>query len=41
VLRDLAFWFSVGLVSIVAVILFKLLAVYLPWQPLQVAAGAI
>jgi len=39
--RTLAFWLTVALVAIVAVVGFKLLAHYVPWQPLQTVAGAI
>lgn len=39
--RNASFWFSVGLVAIAAVVLFKLLATKVSWAPLQTVAGAI
>ncbi len=39
--RTFAFWLTVGLVAVIAVVTFKLLAARIPWSPLQAVAGAI
>lgn len=39
--HELAFWVAVGLVAVVAVVLFKVIFAKVPFPPLQTVAAAI
>ncbi len=40
-MRDLFFWLAVAIVAIVAVVIFKVVGVKVPWHPVQVLAAAV